>query len=83
VRATQVYDAIADGAIDVYGIKLRSHAGLGPCQGRNCSPVVAQMIAERTGRKPGEVVQFSLRPPVKPVPMAVLAGCEVLDPVKQ
>lgn len=81
VTAKEVDDAILDGAEDVYGVKLRSHAGLGSCQGRNCSPVVTQMIAERIGRKPQAVEQASLRPPVRPVPMEVLASCEVLDPI--
>lgn len=81
ITAKEVYDAISEGAQDVYGVKLRSRAGLGPCQGRNCSPVVTQMIAERIGGKPEAVEQSSLRPPVKPVSMGLLAGCEVLDPV--
>jgi bacterioferritin-associated ferredoxin len=81
ITAKEVEKAIQDGAKDVYGVKLRSHAGLGTCQGRNCGPIVTQMITAQTGKAPTAVEQASLRPPVRPVPMAVLAGCEVPDPV--
>jgi NADPH-dependent 2,4-dienoyl-CoA reductase/sulfur reductase-like enzyme/bacterioferritin-associated ferredoxin len=81
ITAREVEDAIQDGAEDVYGVKLRSNAGLGTCQGRNCGPIVTLMIAARAGKVPAAVKQASLRPPVRPVPMAVLASCKVPDPV--
>ena len=73
VTAGAILQAIAEGATDVYGVKMRSQAGMGPCQGRNCSPVVTQILAG-SGKTQSEIEQFQLRPSVKPVPMGVLAA---------
>ena len=74
VTAGAILEAIAQGGTDVYGVKMRSHAGMGPCQGRNCSPVVTQILARQLGKTQSEIAQFQLRPSVKPVPMGVLAA---------
>ena len=76
ITAGAIYQAIAEGATDVYGVKMRSQAGMGPCQGRNCSPVVTQILARQLQKKQSDIEQFQLRPSVKPVPMGVLAACD-------
>ena len=76
ITAGEIYEAIAEGGVDAYGVKMRSHAGMGPCQGRNCSPVVTQILARQAQKKQDDIEQFSLRPSVKPIPMGVLAICE-------
>ncbi len=50
VTADAILQAIAQGATDVYGVKMRSQAGMGPCQGRNCSPVVTQIACSGAGK---------------------------------
>jgi NADPH-dependent 2,4-dienoyl-CoA reductase/sulfur reductase-like enzyme len=74
LTAGEVRAAIAHGVTTLDALKTRTHAGQGPCQGRTCGPVLARMIAGQTGRPPGDAGLFRVRPPVKPVPMAALAG---------
>jgi thioredoxin reductase len=75
ITAGEIAEAIAEGGVDANGGKMRSPAGMGPSQGRNCSPVVTQIHARQAREKQDGIEQFSLRPPVKPVPMGVLATC--------
>jgi hypothetical protein len=64
---------IADGVGDPNIVRALSRIGMGRCQGRNCASNVAAAIARRTGRAIEQIVPLSVRPPVKPVPMAALA----------
>jgi NADPH-dependent 2,4-dienoyl-CoA reductase/sulfur reductase-like enzyme len=54
--------------------KALCRAGMGPCQGRLCGLTVTEIMAETTGRPPAEIGHYRLRPPVKPVTLAELAG---------
>jgi D-hydroxyproline dehydrogenase subunit alpha len=65
--------ALADGRPSIGEVKLRTRAGMGPCQGRYCAPVLAALLAERQGRPLDEAVFFAPRAPVKPVAIADLA----------
>ncbi len=74
VRAGEIRSAIAQGAVTLDALKTWSRVGQGPCQGRTCGPILARMIARRTGHPQAEAGCFQVRPPVKPVPMAALAA---------
>ena len=50
VTKQEILDAIADGAVTVDGVKRRTRAGMGLCQGKTCQRLVAKLIAEQTGR---------------------------------
>ena len=76
VTAAQIHEAIDNGANDLTGVKSRTRAGMGMCQGRVCGASVATLVARRTGRGQGEVGSFTGRPIVKPVSMGALAGME-------
>jgi len=73
VTAAQVHQAIDNGANDLTGVKSRTRAGMGMCQGRVCGASVATLVARRTGREQDEVGAFTGRPIVKPVSMGALA----------
>jgi hypothetical protein len=45
---------------------------MGPCQGRYCGPVIAAMVAHRTGHALDELSGFAPAPPVKPVEIGAL-----------
>ena len=45
----EIADAIDDGLTTTEEIKRVLRCGMGPCQGRTCSRLIARMIAERTG----------------------------------
>jgi len=67
VARRDIVEAIKDGATTVDGVKRRTRACMGLCQGRTCRRLVAQIIAEKTGVTLSEVEIGSVRPPVRPV----------------
>jgi NADPH-dependent 2,4-dienoyl-CoA reductase/sulfur reductase-like enzyme len=74
VTAGEVRAAIRQGAVTLDALKTRTRVGQGPCQGRTCGPILARMIAQEAGQRVADAGLFSVRPPVKPVPVAALAG---------
>ena len=73
VTAAQVYQALDLGAKDLGGVKSRTRAGMGFCQGRVCGAAVAALVSRRTGRPEVEAGTYTGRPIVKPVSMGALA----------
>jgi bacterioferritin-associated ferredoxin len=69
-----VEQALADGALTVNDVKRRTKVGMGLCQGIYCVPVVARMVAERTGQPLALVAPMTARPPVRPIPLESLAA---------
>lgn len=54
--------------------KFLSRCGMGPCQGRMCGTPVTQLMAQRLGLSPDEVGAYRIRPPLKPLPLSVIAN---------
>ena len=69
-----VVSAVDRGLTTTEEIKRVLRCGMGPCQGRTCSRLIARIIAERTGRKISEIDHPAVRPPTRPVEIGVLAG---------
>ena len=76
VTAGEVRAAIAAGARSLDALKPALRVGQGLCQGRTCGPALARLLAAETGRPVEAGGLFQTRPPVKPVPLAVVAGQE-------
>jgi thioredoxin reductase len=57
-------------------VKRVSRAGMGPCQGRGCRPIVSGILAARGQRSLADLPLASYRPPIRPLPMAALASEE-------
>lgn len=75
-----VRQAVSFGATDLHQVKVRTRAGMGHCQGRFCSSAVAHIIADEGGQPLDELLPFTVRLPIQPVPMGVLAaGVELED----
>ncbi len=74
LKASDIIQAIADGATSLRDVKGRTRAGMGHCQGRMCASAIAAMIARQRGIPIEEAGFSSIRPPVKPVPLAALIG---------
>ena len=74
VTYRQAKDAIAEGATDLNQVKLRTRAGMGYCQGRFCSVLAAPLIAEATHQSLADLHPFTVRPPIHPIPLSVLAA---------
>ncbi|MEW6308826.1 MAG: (2Fe-2S)-binding protein, partial [Bacillota bacterium] len=73
VTAGEVRAAVRAGADTLNGVKRRTRAGMGLCGGRTCARLAARLIAAETGRPLAEIGPASARPPVRPLPVAVLA----------
>jgi NADPH-dependent 2,4-dienoyl-CoA reductase/sulfur reductase-like enzyme len=74
VRAGAVRAAVSQGCLGPNQAKAFLRAGMGPCQGRLCGPVVSELIAEARGVGVAEVGYYRIRPPLKPVTLGELAG---------
>jgi NADPH-dependent 2,4-dienoyl-CoA reductase/sulfur reductase-like enzyme len=55
------------GFASVGALKRRTRGGMGRCQGRYCSPVLAALSAESEGRPLDEAGYWAARPPVIPI----------------
>jgi NADPH-dependent 2,4-dienoyl-CoA reductase/sulfur reductase-like enzyme len=71
--AARIAQVLDEGAGDLGQMKRMTRAGMGECQGRMCSPALAHMIAHRRGLPLDAIAPPSIRPPVTPVPIHVLA----------
>lgn len=69
VTRAAVERALGDAPGHVGAVKRATRAGMGPCQGRYCAPVIAAMVARRSGEPLGELSGFAPAPPAKPVPI--------------
>lgn len=75
VTVSQVEGAIAEGYDSLEELKRHLRVGMGPCQGRTCLPLVAQILARKTGRPLEQVFSaVSVRPPLAPVPVTLFLG---------
>ena len=74
VTVAEIRGAVRRGAMSVRAVKGTTRVGQGPCQGRMCTHLVAHVVAQETGRPLAEVLDVTPRPPIKPVPLGVLAG---------
>jgi NADPH-dependent 2,4-dienoyl-CoA reductase/sulfur reductase-like enzyme len=71
---TKLPDVVeAAGAAHPDLLKRLTRAGMGHCQGRRCREQVAMLLAAATGVDVSRVPLASYRPPVRPVPMRILA----------
>ncbi|MBV7334735.1 NAD(P)/FAD-dependent oxidoreductase [Chloroflexi bacterium TSY] len=67
VTVGHVKRAVAQGASDLRGMKLRTRCGMGACQSRYCEQTTAQIIMRETGKPREAVGTSSIRPPLIPV----------------
>jgi hypothetical protein len=74
VTAADVGEVLEEGAPDLAYVKRMTRAGMGLCQGRLCEAGLAAFFVHRTGQSAGGLAPLSVRPPVRPVPLDVLAG---------
>ncbi|MBP1886485.1 NAD(P)/FAD-dependent oxidoreductase [Sinorhizobium mexicanum] len=79
VSGADLRQAISDGAVGPSQAKAFTRCGMGACQGRVCGSVVSQVIAEAINRPVGDIDAYSVRFPLKPVPVREIAACKDLD----
>ena len=71
VSREEIEQAIWDGATTIAGIKKRTHAGMGLCQGRTCRKLITNMLAG--GKDPAKILPPTFRPPVRTVKISEIA----------
>ncbi|MCK4915806.1 MAG: (2Fe-2S)-binding protein [Candidatus Eisenbacteria sp.] len=75
----EIVDAIDAGLTTTEEIKRILRCGMGPCQGRTCSRLIARIIAEKTGAKVADVPYPTVRPPSRPVEIGTLAEPDAVN----
>lgn len=74
ITEQEVRRAIRDGYHSLEEIKRVLRTGMGHCGGRNCLRIIARLIEEETGIPVAEQRYPSFRPPIKPLPLGLLAS---------
>lgn len=67
VTRKEIIEAIRDGRSTVSAVKKQTRAGMGACQGRTCSRLIARILVEEGIRRPDEVQMDTPRTPAVPV----------------
>jgi bacterioferritin-associated ferredoxin len=73
ITAAEIHAALDEGTVDLAQLKRMTRAGMGYCQGRLCGPALGALLARRLGVGMDAIPPLSIRPPVKPVPIEVMA----------
>ncbi|GAB6157402.1 (2Fe-2S)-binding protein [Desulfotomaculum varum] len=74
ITLEQVRAYIEQGITDLEQLKRLLRVGMGPCQGRTCTPLIVNELARATGRPVREIPLTVFRQPTTPVKLGVLAG---------
>lgn len=74
VTLREIQEAIKNGARDVTGVKRRTRAGMGLCQGRTCERLIQQILKEMLSKNDENLACSTSRPPVKPITFGELGG---------
>ena len=73
VEIEEIREWIARGYDTFDEPKRELRVGMGPCQGRGCRDIIMREIARATGKSVAEVDPGTIRPPVKPIKIGLLA----------
>ncbi|WP_292493413.1 NAD(P)/FAD-dependent oxidoreductase [Mesorhizobium sp.] len=76
ITAGEITDLAAAGCAGPNQAKFFTRCGMGPCQGRNCGLTVTELFAHATGKSPDQVGYYTIRSPIRPLPLAALARVE-------
>jgi len=79
ITAGEIRSAIRAGTTNLNDIKKRTRSGMGYCQGTNCQPAIAAMLAREFGADPAAIKMVTTRPPARPIPLNLLMGDESAD----
>ena len=74
ITAGRIRAAARDGAQGPNQAKAFLRAGMGPCQGRICGPVVSQLMAAEHNTGVDAAGYYRIRPPLKPITVGALAA---------
>lgn len=69
--------AFEEGFRDVESMRRRLRIGMGPCQGRYCTPLVIGFLSRKLGVPPEKIAPPLVRPPLEPAPARLFMGEEL------
>lgn len=73
VTKGQIRKAVHEGIFTLEEMRRYLRSGMGLCQGQTCGKMVKSIIASELKVSPSEVVPASLRAPMRPIEMCILA----------
>lgn len=73
VSLEEIEKLVDEGFTELEEIKRLLRCGMGACQGRTCTRLIAQIVSRKTGRPINEMRFPRTRPPIRPIPLALLA----------
>jgi len=76
VTQEEIEAAIDAGCTTLNEVKRYTRAGMGLCQSRSCSRLIARIIAQKTGKPMHEIMPITSRPPSRPIRIDVFANEE-------
>ncbi len=79
VTEEMILDVLNEGFNSPEEIKRILRCGMGHCQGRTCSSLIARIVARHLGVSVEEVARIVGRPPSCPVSLGDLASCLEVD----
>jgi len=74
VTLDRLRDGVEIHGRDLRGAKMGTRAGMGPCQGRVCQPLIADLLTHRLDGPAGPPPCPSVQVPVKPVSVETMLG---------
>jgi len=72
ITAGEIRQAIREGTTNLNDIKKRTRSGMGYCQGTNCQPAIAAILAREFEADPAKIKMVTTRPPARPIPLNLL-----------
>jgi thioredoxin reductase/bacterioferritin-associated ferredoxin len=79
VSVAQILDSVSLGAIDPNQVKSQVRCGMGNCQGRMCGSTISELIAKERSAHVSKVGYLSIRPPLKPISVKILAEQNIFN----
>jgi bacterioferritin-associated ferredoxin len=70
----EIREAVHLGAASFDAVKRVTRAGMGLCQGRTCQHLVERLITQETVASVEELPPLSVRPPLRPTKLGVIAN---------
>jgi len=76
ITEEMVNEGLDSGITTLEEIKRFLRAGMGPCQGRTCGPILRSMLARKLKTNPQDIEEWKKRPPLKPVTISTFIQVE-------
>ncbi|MEO0109145.1 MAG: (2Fe-2S)-binding protein, partial [candidate division WOR-3 bacterium] len=74
VTEEEIRAVIRQGYRSLEELKRVLRVGMGHCQGRSCMMIIARLLSSETGQAVAQLKFPIARPPLKPVPLAILGS---------